>query len=200
VPYSLIAALWLLGLILNIKKRKVLNLHIAILSQVAIMVIFYVLCRFRVPMVAMLAIFAGYALKEIIGYKSWKKSLRLGLVALVLWVVLLRPFPKIPTTYFKGDIVAYFYTYYLPKLDQRVAAKDLAGCTVLFEELISTMPYAIQHVDPAHGLSSSDERKMASYYGTIYNDLGDLYRDLGQTTQANACYIKRDLLKSVGED
>jgi hypothetical protein len=198
IPYSFIAALGLLGLFLNLKNKKTLNLHMAILSQIAIMVVFYVLCRFRVPLVAMLAIFGGGALQQILISKKISHSILLTAAFFGLWLTVLRPWPKIPVTFEKGDLAMYFQTYYLPKLDSLSVHGDLVHSAEIFEEFIGTMPESIRQPGSS-SLYSDKEKELISYYGALYFDLGNLYKDIGQAAKAEECFMKSEKYKQSSQ-
>jgi hypothetical protein len=103
VPWSVIGALGLTGMIFTIRNTKSLNLLIGILSQVAVMIAFYVLCRFRVPMVAMMAVYAGYVLQALINAPV-KRKLLLAVVSIAMWLIIVRPYPKIDLTFSMGEL------------------------------------------------------------------------------------------------
>ncbi len=188
IPYSLIAALGLLGIILNLKNKRTLNLLVAILTQIAIMVIFYVLCRFRIPMVAMLSIFAGYAMQRILSTENIKKSLIAFGGAIALWLLVMRPWPNIPVKFESGDLAMYFQTYLHPQLNKLSAKGDVESSIKIFENFISTMPPYIRNLDPSKGFSTFKERSLSNYYGVLYEDLGNFYRDKGEAQKATFAY------------
>jgi hypothetical protein len=187
IPYSLIAALGLAGMFLNLRNKKVINLHIGILSQIAVMVIFYVLCRFRVPMVAMLCVFAGATLQQLTDVKNIKTFLAAAIGSILLWVVILRPAPDIPVRFTRGDLNAHFSVYYLPRLDSLSAKGDLTGCARLIEEFIETRPSFIDDRGKLQTLKSNLERDVAYYYSLVYTDLGNLYKEMSNDTRSKEC-------------
>jgi hypothetical protein len=199
IPYSFIAAFGLLGIIMSIRNKKTLNLHVGILSQVAIMVIFYVLCRFRVPMVAMLAIFAGYPLQQMANIKNLKRTFLLAGSGIALWLLILRPSPRIPVLFEKGDLAMCFQSYYLTELDQRQASKDYQGAIELLEGFIGTMPRKMKEMKPVSGQTFDLEIELINYYGLLYDDLRFMYVQAGNTVKAAECAALNQKYTSVGK-
>lgn len=197
IPYSLIAALGLAGMFLNLRNKKVINLHIGILSQVAVMVIFYVLCRFRVPMVAMLCVFAGATLQQLAEFKN---PLRYALIVagvVAIWLFILRPEPAIPATYTRGDLSTNFNVYCRPKLDSLISKGDIQGCVNLIEEFTITMPPYLRDVNHLKALETNVEKEVAYYYSLLYGDLAGLYTELGNERAAKESKRKESLLLAV---
>jgi len=185
IPFSVIAALGLMGIVMNLKNRKTFSLIIGILSQVVIMVIFYVLCRFRIPMVAMMAIFAGYTLQQLAFLKTPKHIMLISVGTIAFFILVLRPMPRIPVTFEKGDVATSFQVYFLPRLHVLEKNGDLAGCTVLLDKLINTMPSYFRKINSISELSSQKEKDLASFYGTLCFDESELYKNIGNIQEAN---------------
>ncbi len=195
IPYSIIAALGLMGIWMNLKNGKAFSLYVAVLSQVAIMVIFYVLCRFRIPMVAMMAIFAGYTLQRLASLQTVKQIMLTCVGAIALFIFVIRPIPRIPVPFEKGDVTTYFQAYFLPRLQSLEAKGDLAGCTVLLEKLINTMPGSFRKINSISELSSQKEKDLASFYGILCLDESDLYTNMGNTQASNKYKLLGQKLK-----
>lgn len=187
IPYSFIAALGVTGLLLQIKNKKTINLNIGILSQVAVMVIFYVLCRFRVPMTAMLCVYAGYTLYHLFsGPPAWRKGAVL-VGSLAIWLVIMRPSPYIGAMYARGDLATMFHAYYLPKLEKLRAEQKISECIALFESFIETMPDYVRDESKWKTLKTTTEKDVVYYYGLLYGDLASLYDEIGNTVKAEEC-------------
>jgi hypothetical protein len=198
LPFSFIAALGLTGLIFSFRQKKSLNLLFGILSQVVVMVAFYVLCRFRIPMVAMLAVYAGFSLQLLLE-NAWNRKFLMTLVSFtVLWLLIMRPTPKIPLKFDNSDLAHYFHSYYLPRLNEYSSKGDLASCAVLLEKFISSRPEEIKGL-PGKFLTHRKEKELATYYSKLYKDLADLYRDLGQQEKAQVNYAESEVLERAGQ-
>jgi hypothetical protein len=196
IPFSFIVALGLMGILLNLKNRKLFSLFIGILSQVVIMVVFYVLCRFRIPMVAMIAIFGGYTLQQLAFLKTPKQVMLISVGIIALFIFVLRPFPKIPVPFEKGDVTTYFQAYFLPRLHELESKGDLANCTVLLERLINTMPGSFRKINSNSELSSQKEKDLASFYGTLCLDNSKLYTSLGNSQESTKYQVLGQKLKA----
>jgi hypothetical protein len=198
IPYSLIAALGLTGLLLNVKNNKTINLALGILSQVAVMVLFYVLCRFRVPMTAMLCVYAGYTLYRLFaGPFTWRTG-GVAVGAIALWFVIARPSPYIGATYTRGDLATMFHAYYLPKLEKLRGEQNTAACIEIFESFIGTMPDYVRDESRWPGLKTTTEKDVVYYFGLLYGDLAGLYQEIGNTAKAQECMQKESRMRSAG--
>jgi|GEM_PF-1450680 len=199
IPYSFIAALGLMGLFLNLKNKKTINLLMSILSQVAIMVIFYVLCRFRVPMVAMLCVYAGYTFQMLFNYQDIKKWILTFFGSILLLLFILRPWPAIPATYAEGELRTEFDLYYAPKLAELSARNDLQGCINEIEEFTKTMPSYLCDPVRLNTLESATQKDVANLYGLINADLANLYANTGNEAKRKATQALSDaLIKASG--
>ena len=199
VPFSLIAGLGLWGLLVSLRERKTINLVIALLTQVAVMVGFYVLCRFRIPFAAGMAVFAGIAVQA--GILAWRTSPVRGVLftamPLALWAFVARPWPAIGLTYDKGEYGLLTQSYFLPKL-QANGSEDLRGSIALFEQILSTIPASMRDLPPGYRFTDPRERDLSDYYGRVYFDLGNLYRDTGQPAEAERCFALEKIYKAAG--
>ncbi len=199
IPWSLIGALGLTGMIFNFRNRKTLNLLFGVASQVAVMVAFYVLCRFRVPMVAMMAVYAGFTIQTIINYAVVKKVwLTIGCAAL-MFLVMIRPFPNIYAKFFSTDLANCFFSYYIDRFNQAVARKDFKAGIEMEKQFLSSQPDFVTDIDHHLPLQSSDQKDLVRYYSKVYGDMGDFYRDDGQQQQADESYRMMEKLGNASK-
>ena len=199
IPWSLIGALGIVAMILNFRNKKSINLLIGILSQVAVMVAFYVLCRFRVPMVALMAIYAGFVIQQDIEYYPGKRAWLLIGGSLVAFIFMTRNIPKIDVRFPSGEMAVYWHTYYLDRLNALNNKGDLRSCIYLLEDFISSKPGFLRNLDRNIPLESQNEKELARYYGKLHGDLGDFYRDVGNQSLADRNYKEMDRLTAAGQ-
>jgi hypothetical protein len=186
-------------MIFNLRNPKTLNLLFGVLSQVVVMVAFYVLCRFRVPMVAMMAVYGGYALQEWIKSPSLTRKLLVAGVAIAMWLFMVRPYPKIDVPFTMGEPAIYFHTYYRERMDQAASEGNLKKGIAYGEQFVSTMPNFIRHIEEHLPLETNNQKDLVRYYGKVHGDLGDFYRDAGQQQEADRCYRIMDRLLKAAE-
>ena len=199
IPWSLIAALGLTGMIFNIRNSRTLNLLFGVLSQVAVMVIFYVLCRFRVPMVAMMALYGGYVVQTLAQSVAIKKKLLIGLCFILMWLFMIRPYPKIEVPFSSGEMLMYFRTYYSDRIEKAFAEGNRKKVIDYGEQLMSTMPDLVKHVENHLPLQSVEQKELVKFYGRAYGDLGNTYKDDGQQQKADECYRLKEKLLNAAE-
>jgi len=199
IPWSLIAALGLTGIIFTFTHKKTLNLLFGIGSQVAVMVIFYVLCRFRVPMVAMMAVYGGFTMQMIIKHLDSRKTwLTIGCFFL-MFVFMIRPYPKIHVRCFSGELANYFHSYYVDRLNAAVASKNYKEGIRLEKQFVGSQPEFVRHLEKYLPLTEKDKKDVVKYYGNLYGDLGDFYKDDGQQQKAEESYRMMERLKKAAE-
>ena len=200
LPYSVILALAIPGLILNIRDGKTVNLLWALFVQVVIMVIFYVLCRFRVPMVAMLCVYAGFTLQAFGQVKSLKPILFLTGITVVCWGFVNRPWPEIPLLFTRGDLQMNFVHYYQPKIDDLYRKGDKSGAIELFKAFTATIPSYMTEKNVKTALHHPWQRDLAYYCSLVYRDIGSLYKETGDTIQESVYNKKaKKLIKAAGQ-
>ena len=199
IPWSVICALGLTGMIFNFRNKKTLNLLFGILSQVAVMVVFYVLCRFRVPMVAMMAVYAGYVVQTVIQYADLRKVWLVVGCSVAMFLFVIRPTPVIYTEFSSGDMANMFFSYYKDRLDAAAAKKDFKAGIEMERQFLSSQPDLVKNVEHYVPLKDVTQKDLVKYYGKVYGDLGDFYRDDGQVEKAEECYREMNKLMELAQ-
>jgi len=199
IPWSVICALGLTGMIFNFRNKKTLNLLFGILSQVAVMVVFYVLCRFRVPMVAMMAVYAGYVVQTVIQYVDLRKVWLVVGCSVAMFLFVIRPTPVIYTEFSSGDMANMFFSYYKDRLDAAAAKKDFKAGIEMERQFLSSQPDLVKNVEHYVPLKDVTQKDLVKYYGKVYGDLGDFYRDDGQVEKAEECYREMNKLMELAQ-
>ncbi len=87
--YGLVAPLGLLGLGLAFRRRRVRLLALFVAVYLATVVAFFVVARYRLPVVPVLAVGAGFAVVELVRLMRERSWLRFGMTAAVLGGLLL---------------------------------------------------------------------------------------------------------------
>ncbi len=105
----------------------------------------------------------------------------------------------IPPTYTRGDLNTVFKAYYRPKLDDLSSKGDLAGCAILIEEFLETVPPYLDNSEQLKKIKTPIEKDVAYYYGLVYTDLGNVYTEIGNTAKANANLSRGKILLAAGK-
>lgn len=197
IPWSFIAAAGLVGMIFNVTNKRTMNLLFGVLSQVAVMVLFYVLCRFRVPLVAIMAIYAGYVIQNIMAPENKIKSAMVLVSCLLLWFVMMRPYPDIRVPFAVGEMANCFQTHVRDKLDLYTSRGDFKKAIEVEERFIRSQPEYVKHLEKHQPITNDLQRGLLDYYGKLYGDLGDLYKDGGYPNEAEKSYAMEVKLRSA---
>ncbi len=201
LPYAVIVALALPGILIHLRHRKTINLFWAIFAQIVIMVIFYVLCRFRIPMVAMLCVYAGFTLQCFGNMRQPKSILLLAVIILSGWAFVNRPWPNIPLLFTRGDLQTNFIHYYQPKIDNLYQKGDKQGAIALFTTFTETIPSFMKDKNLKNSLHHPWQQDLAYYYSLVYRDISSLYKETGDTIQESVYNKKaKKLMKAANRN
>jgi hypothetical protein len=93
----------------------------------------------------------------------------------------------------------YFSTYYRERLDQAAAEGNFKKEIQYGEQMLSTMPDLVKHVEDHLPLETQNQKALVRYYANIYSDLGNTYRDNGQQQDADKCAAMKEKLFKASE-
>lgn len=200
VPYSLIAGLGLWGFLASIRRKEAIPLAIALASQVIIMTAFYVLARFRVPMTAILAVYAGIGVSELfrIGGRSLSRALLWTVVPLALWALVSRPNAHTPLKYDRNEYGLVTQYYFLSRLTDCREASDWPECIAVLEQILSTVPRHMRDLPAGARFKDQPSRDLVNYYGNICLDLSGLYDIRGDQARADAYRARAAAYQQAG--
>ena len=198
--YAIILGFGLLGIFFYLRNNGLNGLLICLLVQVAILVGFYIISRFRLPLAVCLIPFAGFALSEIIRCWNFKKvdSLKWASVAAVL-IITFSILPPNPKTKLRRSGPSLLFThYYLPIL-QTTPTQELHKCVDLLHEILDKGP---DHIINYRGADLNfNESNLAKFYAAIYTDLASVHKELNQASnQRKAEQMAARIRSKVGTD
>ncbi|HEX5112404.1 MAG TPA: hypothetical protein VFV79_06140, partial [Saprospiraceae bacterium] len=98
-----------------------------------------------------------------------------------------------------GEMLMYFRTYYSPRIDKAFAEGNRKKVIEYGEQLMSTMPDLVRHVENHLPLQSAEQKELVKFYGRAYGDLGNTYREDGQQQKADECYRLKEKLLHAAE-
>jgi hypothetical protein len=183
VTFWFCAPLALVGLVLGAKQfRDAWPLYLLVVSSVVPMVIFYVLARFRIALVAALIPFAALTLVQTV---EWVRARRQAPAAMSLACVVLiagwtgRPLGGHQFLIRMADWILPYSVYYQPRVYSALDARDWSGAAAWYLEFFRYEP------TPAQILASNDP-SLAPELADMHLECAKILRMSGQAHRAQA--------------
>jgi len=189
LTFYLLAPLSLVGMFFaRGHVRRAWPLFMLIIINMAIMVVFIVLSRHRIPLIAVLLPFAALALVRLGEYLRARNIMALSLflasMVILLWLLggrssesvdLIRPV----------DYVAPIEIYYIPESVKAAGREDWPRVIGLLEESLRPEPRAVRLMSAGRLATTEDERNLADFYAEIHGNYGLALEKVGQAAAAN---------------
>ena len=150
-------------------------------------------------MVAMMAVYAGYVVQTVIQYADLRKVWLVVGCSVAMFLFVIRPTPVIYTEFSSGDMANMFFSYYKDRLDAAAAKKDFKAGIEMERQFLSSQPDLVKNVEHYVPLKDVTQKDLVKYYGKVYGDLGDFYRDDGQVEKAEECYREMNKLMELAQ-
>ncbi|MEZ4885396.1 MAG: glycosyltransferase family 39 protein [Chitinophagales bacterium] len=165
-----------------------------VVMQVALLTVFFVLSRLRIPLLAMMVPFAAYAVVSIFENRNWRS------VAAVFSILVLAYWVHLPMTSSKirhADYVAPYQVYYQPLIQKAVNSKKWNEAIAVMEDFLQYEPSNIAALQVQDGASKPKiNQQDADFYGNVYTQYADFYREIEDFVTAETLNAKAELLKS----
>ena len=169
-----------------------------IICSLGTMIVFYVLSRFRAPMVVTLMPFAAYGLTQIVemfGRRRTKAAVWLCVLSVCLCASMLRPIPNPgrptePRALVGSDWYAFsFMAFYRPEIEGARARGDLESAVQRLEELLDECPASLEGLDLNHLPETLDDYFIAMAFVDIYPLAAELYLESGNHVRWQQCTV-----------
>jgi 4-amino-4-deoxy-L-arabinose transferase-like glycosyltransferase len=178
VTFTLLAPLALVGLGASIRGfRRHLSLYALLLTGLAPMVIFNVVGRFRLPMLAACIPFAAFTLVQIARWVRGKNWIKAGIAAaavilLACWTA--RSLPPGMSQFRAADYSSVFLTYYQPRIQQALADNDPLQANAEFDEFFRYEPPLLKHLRAPKPPETQDEAALAMLFVQLHAQYGQI--------------------------
>lgn len=203
LTFAPVAALSLVGLAVALVRRvKCWPLYLMIVSNVALLLGFHMMSRYRITLLALLIPFAAFTIDL---FCQWLKAKRLpqagaAAVAVVLLLLLLdRPLsPSVPQIRAQ-DYMGMYTSYYMPRIKVAWEQGELRKALALMQESLKrAQPSEVVTMTEnyAHPVSSNDAL-LAKFYSDVYRSYGILLQNAGINSEASLQMRRADLLAQV---
>lgn len=168
-------------------RKKYPALYLAMLVQLAILLGFYVLGRFRVPLVALCLPFAAYALLECFRFaqNKWPVSLaKIAVAALCFYWIAWKNYRPAVSMLDPTDYIVLYETVYRDRIQQYADAQQWEKAATLHAEFLDTEPAVIRNLKPGLRLNSPALVEIASRFAFHYRLRSDLLTYAGNAALA----------------
>ncbi len=177
VTFGLVWALGALGMVLAVWQRARVGALLALVAaNLAVLVGFMVLARFRLPLAAALLPFAGLtcaALIRAVCQRKWGRSA--GIVMATGAGMLLTISVEAPgtTRVRPADVESGFRVYYAVKLRQAARYGDSAAAVAILRDALAHQPPVVRSLGPQRPPAGEAERQLAVFYAELYRLAAD---------------------------
>jgi 4-amino-4-deoxy-L-arabinose transferase-like glycosyltransferase len=204
VNFYWIFPLGLAGLVFAVWNRKKPYLfYLTILMQFAILTGFYVVGRFRTPLVVVLTPFAAYAMVELlrIGYANWRQyALKAALVAVCVYFLSYKRSFYEMVMLRSLDYHQLYENAYLPQIQTYGEAKDWDKAVALHNEFLKAFqPPYVRDIQPSSILSYQSNIDILKFFATHHKINGTFLEVGGYSELAKKMMDRNALMMSVVE-
>ena len=190
VSFGLIAPLAIVGLMLGLRRfGRRAPLYCLVLANLAVVVFFFGFARFRLPLVAAVLPFAGFAVARFAGFLLARRWAAAGTVliacgGLSLWTM--SPLGEDWCLVRFADAEAGYRYHYYPLIRRALQRGDLAGAVRVSDESLRTQPTTIRALGPSRPARTRREVPLAALYATLHQRHAELLQQAGRTADAEA--------------
>lgn len=171
-----------------------------LVCSIAPLVVFYMLSRFRVPMVVGLMPFAAFGMVQFVNWLSTRR-IRRWMPALVCFVVMAlfmnRGFTISRPVLGPGNYTFSHDLYYKPKMEAAEQRQQFGEAAAIFEQLVLEMPDSISQFGPGRLPADVFETRLADVFRVVHERLAGLYSRAGNNQEASRCASFAQQLREV---
>lgn len=199
--FVFIAPLALIGLILALRYfYRCWPLYLLLMINFTVMIFFFVMSRYRLPMALGLIPFAAFSLNCIYYWckeKNYKYLIVTAIVLLLLFLSLMQPLPgdkKIirPTDYLTG----YKY-YYSTKAGTAIINQNFAEAEYYLAAALKLEPQNITVLSRKNLPTNLPDKKLSGLFGIIHLDYADVLEKCGRNAAATKHRERGQLLMQI---
>jgi 4-amino-4-deoxy-L-arabinose transferase-like glycosyltransferase len=199
VTFLVVAPLALAGLVLGRRRAGAWPLHLMVTGNVATMLAFYPLSRFRAPLLAGLLPFAALALVRVVDFAAAGRRLRAALVVLAVaalgaWIG--RPLPPGRSLVRAADCQVPLVFVYGPAYRDAAERGEWRSAAALALRAVENEPAAVRRLGPGKA-ATDDDRGCALALAELYSLAGDALDRDGEPRAAALARRRADELAAA---
>lgn len=184
-------------------RKKTGTYYLAVSLQVAILLIFYVLGRFRTPLAALLLPFSAYALAELmrVFHARLKESTaKIGMAAVCFYFLTCRNVKQDVSMLDPTDYNVLYELVYLDKVKNYAGSRQWGNAIAAHEEFLLYQPDFVRNAKPGRVLKYPPDIDILDQFAEHFKMHGFLYEDSGNKVMAAKAMARYDLLKQIAEN
>ena len=199
VSFGVIGPLGVVGLVLALRPRRRCGpLLLLLMTNLAVVLLFFVYARFRLPLAAALLPFAGLTVSCLAAWVKERRWSAAGLTLAVLAVLAahaLGPLDPGHPVVRPVDVIAVHQHYYAPRIEEALSRGDWAAATDLVDRMLSAQPAVVRGMGDSRPARSPEQAALARLYAQAHRNRAELSRRAGRSEQARVHLRRAEELK-----
>jgi len=188
LTFTAVAPLALVGLVLSWPaRRRCLPLYLLVLTSLAVVVLTFVLSRYRVALAVAVLPFAALTLVCLGRWLAGGRGSRAAVTAAAVTVLALftaRDRPAGTTLVRVPDVLAPYQGYYLPRVKEADARGDFAASAAVFRESLLHEPPEVRRLGPGRPPRGGGDMALSQLLSRIHAGYADRLRAAGDAAGA----------------
>lgn len=188
VSFGVIGPLGVVGLVLALRPRRRCGpLLLLVMINLAVVLLFLVYARFRLPLAAALLPFAGLTVSQLAAWVKERRWSAAGLTLAVLAVLAahaLGPLDPGHPVVRPVDVVVVHQHYYAPRIEEALSQGDWTAAADLVDRLLWAQPTTVRSMGDSRPARSPEQAALARLYAQAHRNRAELSRRAGQSEQA----------------
>lgn len=188
LTFAAVGPLAAAGLVLAVPAwRRCLALYLLVLTDLAALVMTFVLSRYRVALAAALLPFAALALVRLMEWmvaRRWGRAAAAAVVIAVLALAMGAPRPAGTTRVRVSDVLAAYRDYYIPRIREADEKSDYARAAAVFRESLAHEPPEVRRLGPSRPARGAGEISLCQVLSRIHAGYAERLRAAGDAEAA----------------
>jgi len=164
-----------------------------------VMMMFYIISRFRLPMAVLFIPYAAFAIKEIYVLavnRDTKKAVWL-LIPILIGIFSMRTITAERVNYRAIDIAQPFQLDAVAKLDEAADNNDFETIIEIYEQYAQMMPKGLNTFNQSNPPITNREIELTRYYASHFEAYADILQGFGRASEANAAKAQGAQLRNA---
>jgi 4-amino-4-deoxy-L-arabinose transferase-like glycosyltransferase len=191
VTFALIAPAAVVGMLLALPRwRAAWPLYALVFTNVTVLLLFFVMDRYRAPLTAALVPFAAFALVTLcqqLWARRWRNFFMSLATLLIVAVLVVRPDVRDRSTITLNYVSAPFEYFYLPKISKAVGRNDYGAAGIEYDKFLAVVPPFVNALSTGRGTLLPGDIyavEMVEYYRRAYAAAAVIDRNAGRLSAA----------------
>jgi len=190
LTFFALGPLGIVGMLLAARRPgRCRYLYLQVFTNLAAMVLFFPVGRFRLPMAAAMIPFGALTVVQVVKWAAERKKLKvLATVCVVagLWLWTGRPLPRHVSRIRAADYLVPYPVYYTPMINEAAKAGKWQRAADLLAESLRYEPASVRRMGRGYLPETPDELRLANYYATLKDYYAGLLLRAGHERAAAA--------------